>query len=202
MAIINCSECGKQVSNKALNCPNCGNPIGKTSFSQPPSSPTSEENLLCCPKCNSTKLSTNKKGFSGGKALTGAVLTGGIGLLAGTIGSGKVLITCLKCGFKFKAGEYEKEKREFERKKQQGEELQKDYKTDVEQVVTGKKTLLSLLLGPIIIIVILLISTILLFFYDAIFFGYLCIIAILFVIGIIISMIYDVNKQKKKHNKV
>lgn len=27
MALINCPECNKEVSDKALNCPNCGNPI-------------------------------------------------------------------------------------------------------------------------------------------------------------------------------
>ena len=27
MALINCSECGKEISNKADKCPNCGNPI-------------------------------------------------------------------------------------------------------------------------------------------------------------------------------
>lgn len=27
MALINCSECGKEVSSKAVACPNCGNPI-------------------------------------------------------------------------------------------------------------------------------------------------------------------------------
>ncbi|SBV94863.1 conserved hypothetical protein [uncultured Dysgonomonas sp.] len=27
MALINCSECGKEVSDKAASCPNCGNPI-------------------------------------------------------------------------------------------------------------------------------------------------------------------------------
>ena len=38
-------------------------------------------------------------------ALAGAIVTGGIGLLAGTIGSRDTQITCLKCGNKFKAGE-------------------------------------------------------------------------------------------------
>lgn len=57
-----------------------------------------------CPKCNSTQVSANKKGFSGKKAVAGAVLTGGIGLLAGTIGSNKVIITCLNCGNQFKPG--------------------------------------------------------------------------------------------------
>jgi len=27
MALIKCSECGKDISNKASTCPNCGNPI-------------------------------------------------------------------------------------------------------------------------------------------------------------------------------
>lgn len=124
MALINCSECGKQISDKASSCPSCGNPIAKSTITYPTSRPististTSEENLLHCPKCNSTQLSTNKKGFSGGKALTGAVLTGGIGLLAGTIGSGNVVITCLKCGHKYNAGEYVKEKQKFERERE------------------------------------------------------------------------------------
>lgn len=63
------------------------------------------ENQLRCPKCNSTQLTTNKKGFSGKKAVAGAVLTGGIGLLAGTLGSNKIIITCLNCGKQFKPGE-------------------------------------------------------------------------------------------------
>jgi len=42
-----------------------------------------------CPKCSSTQITASKKGFSGKKAIAGAVLTGGIGLLAGTIGSNK-----------------------------------------------------------------------------------------------------------------
>src|SRR5262245_5004285 len=29
MALINCSECGKQVSDRAASCPNCGNPIAQ-----------------------------------------------------------------------------------------------------------------------------------------------------------------------------
>lgn len=60
---------------------------------------------LYCPYCGSSQLTANKKGFGAGKALTGAVLTGGIGLLAGFIGSGKVKITCLKCGRELKPGE-------------------------------------------------------------------------------------------------
>lgn len=49
-----------------------------------------EEDKLYCPHCGSSQLVANKKGFGAGKAVTGALLTGGIGLLAGFIGSGKV----------------------------------------------------------------------------------------------------------------
>jgi len=30
MALINCSECGKEISSKADKCPNCGNPVNKS----------------------------------------------------------------------------------------------------------------------------------------------------------------------------
>lgn len=98
MALINCPECQKEISDKALSCPNCGCPITKQSNSL-------KEEYLCCPKCHSNKLHSENKGFSGGKALAGVILTGGVGLLAGTIGSKNIQITCLKCGNKFKAGE-------------------------------------------------------------------------------------------------
>jgi len=60
-----------------------------------------EANNIKCPKCSSTQLYFDKKGFSGKKAVVGAVLTGGIGLLAGTLGSNKVMASCLACGNKF-----------------------------------------------------------------------------------------------------
>ncbi len=64
-----------------------------------------EHDQIHCPRCNSVQLTANQKGFSGGKAVAGVLLTGGIGLLAGTIGSKKVTITCLSCGKQFKPGE-------------------------------------------------------------------------------------------------
>lgn len=72
---------------------------------------------LLCPKCGSDKLTADKKGFSGKKAVAGAILTGGVGLLAGTIGSNKVKITCLSCGHEFKPGEGAKSKSDFQKKK-------------------------------------------------------------------------------------
>lgn len=96
MALTNCSECGKQISDKALSCPHCGNPLNQS---------MKEDEYLCCPKCNSRELYANPKGFSSEKALVGAMIAGGVGLLAGVMGSQDVRITCLKCGNKFKAGE-------------------------------------------------------------------------------------------------
>jgi hypothetical protein len=59
---------------------------------------------LKCPRCKSTQLHAGQKGFSLGKAAAGGLLLGGVGLLGGMIGSKKVMITCLKCGFKWQAG--------------------------------------------------------------------------------------------------
>jgi len=57
-----------------------------------------------CPKCYSTSLSADKKGFGVGKAVIGAAITGPIGLVAGNIGSKKIRVTCINCGHKFWAG--------------------------------------------------------------------------------------------------
>lgn len=48
------------------------------------------DSQIKCPKCKSTQISSNQKGWT---------------LTTGFIGSGKVIITCLKCGKRFKPGE-------------------------------------------------------------------------------------------------
>lgn len=57
-----------------------------------------------CPKCGSTQISADKKGFGVGKAVIGAAVAGPIGLVGGNIGAKKVRITCLKCGNSWMAG--------------------------------------------------------------------------------------------------
>lgn len=47
------------------------------------------EGIPYCPKCHSTSLSANKRGWK---------------LATGLLGSSKVLVTCLNCGYKFKPG--------------------------------------------------------------------------------------------------
>lgn len=58
--------------------------------------------IACCPKCGSTSLSANKKGFGVGKAVVGAYIAGPIGLVAGNIHAKKVWVTCLNCGHRWK----------------------------------------------------------------------------------------------------
>lgn len=55
-----------------------------------------------CPKCGSTSLTGNKKGFGIGKAVLGAGVLGPFGLVAGNINAKKVIVTCMNCGHKFK----------------------------------------------------------------------------------------------------
>lgn len=50
-----------------------------------------------CPKCGSTSLTVDKKGFGFGKAAIGSLLIGPVGLLAGGIGAKKQFCICLNC---------------------------------------------------------------------------------------------------------
>ncbi len=60
--------------------------------------------VACCPRCGSTSLSANKKGFGLGKAALGGFIAGPVGLIGGAFGANKVVVTCLSCGHKFKPG--------------------------------------------------------------------------------------------------
>ncbi|MEE0681382.1 MAG: hypothetical protein U0M20_04130 [Christensenellales bacterium] len=57
-----------------------------------------------CPKCGSTSITANQKGFGVGKAVIGAAVAGPLGLVAGNAGAKKVFITCLNCGYRWQAG--------------------------------------------------------------------------------------------------
>ena len=59
---------------------------------------------MACPKCGSQQVTANKKGYSVAKAAAGLVLIGPLGLVGGVIGAGKIILTCLKCGYQWKAG--------------------------------------------------------------------------------------------------
>ncbi len=59
---------------------------------------SNNDDTIRCPKCFSSQISANRRGFNPGKALVG-------GIVGGFIGSSKVKITCLKCGKTWMAGE-------------------------------------------------------------------------------------------------
>ncbi len=103
---------------------------------------------IFCPCCGSNQLTANKKGFSGKKAVAGAILTGGIGLLAGTIGSNKVKITCLACGHEFKPGQG-KNREEIEEQQRRREQVKP----------MGKQEILIIFIVAFVILVIWIIST-------------------------------------------
>ena len=73
------------------------------SINKPDIASQADNNQAICPRCGSTSLSANKKGFGMGKAVVGTLAFGVIGgALAGSIGAKKIEVICLKCGKKFK----------------------------------------------------------------------------------------------------
>lgn len=101
-----CLDCRKDFSFDDEVCPFCGlfnsqkhNWLAEL---EPEPEIIHQDTAVYCPKCNSKNaVMAAKKGFSVGKAVIGGVLTGGIGLLGGFIGSKKTVITCLKCAHKW-----------------------------------------------------------------------------------------------------
>ncbi|MDM8312833.1 hypothetical protein QUW36_12265 [Clostridium cadaveris] len=66
--------------------------------------PQYDNNVARCPKCGSTSITANKKGFSATKGVLGLAVSPLAGAIAGGAGRNKVMCTCLKCGHQWKAG--------------------------------------------------------------------------------------------------
>ncbi len=59
-------------------------------------------NYTLCPSCRLGTLHAageRKGGFSGGKAVLGAVIAGPVGLAAGALGKKKITYRCDRCGY-------------------------------------------------------------------------------------------------------
>ena len=59
-------------------------------------------NDYTCPKCRIgylQQISERIGGFSGGKAVLGAIIAGPIGVAAGALGKKKVTYRCTRCGY-------------------------------------------------------------------------------------------------------
>lgn len=63
-----------------------------------------DSNVASCPKCGSTSITANKKGFSLAKGALGVATVGAYGAIAAGHGKNKVIVTCLKCGHQWKPG--------------------------------------------------------------------------------------------------
>lgn len=79
-----------------------------------------------CPKCHSTQIHVDKRGFSVGKAIAGGLLTGNVlvAAAAGGVGKDKIELTCLKCGKKFSIKDVE----QTSQHKMQYKSVELDYK--------------------------------------------------------------------------
>lgn len=58
--------------------------------------------FTACPKCGlgyMQAVGERKGGFSGGKAVVGAVVAGPIGIAAGALGKKKTTYACVRCGY-------------------------------------------------------------------------------------------------------
>lgn len=53
----------------------------------------------CCGRGYMKKISERTGGFSGGKAVLGAVIAGPLGLSAGALGKKKITYQCSNCGY-------------------------------------------------------------------------------------------------------
>ncbi len=82
-------------------------PANKEFFNHELTTGVNEDNdaAIQCPNCRSTQITANTKGFGLGKAAVGGLALGPVGLLGGLVGSKKIVITCLKCGHNWKAGQ-------------------------------------------------------------------------------------------------
>jgi ribosomal protein L37E len=96
MPLINCQDCGKEISDRAETCIHCGCPVQ----AQP------KQDGPICPKCESTDITIGTKGFGLFKAAAGAVVAGPVGLLGGMIGSKKSMFVCSNCGHRWKPPVY------------------------------------------------------------------------------------------------
>lgn len=91
MALINCSECGQQVSDKASYCPNCGNPINQArpTVKRPPLKPLNQATppQAPIPPTPPTTPPQTKHAKSGNSGMIIAIVAAAIALVGIGIGS-------------------------------------------------------------------------------------------------------------------
>ena len=117
MALINCPECGKEVSDAAKVCIHCGFPLEKNALDakvatiNPQTNQNSEPNhaghKIFCPRCGSDNVHfitvQTSQNFDKGDACCGYLLCGPLGLLCGVKGKteSKTVRKCMNCTHEF-----------------------------------------------------------------------------------------------------
>lgn len=101
MALINCPECGKEISDQAVSCPNCGVAL-KQAPAQPINVNMNNGSSVKCPKCGSSNLQAISDTHGKGASFWKLCFCG----LLGLCGAGKTKTdhywVCQSCGNKFK----------------------------------------------------------------------------------------------------
>ena len=103
MALVNCKECGQQISDSASVCPHCGAPIIKEVFC-PNCGAKMPQNLKYCPQCGASNLNARSH-YPKDRLTAGllAIFLGGLGihyfyLEKSTAGLLSILLSLCTCG--------------------------------------------------------------------------------------------------------
>lgn len=103
------------------------------------------EEPIRCPKCYSSQIYVDKRGFKAGRAVAGGLLTGNMiaAVAAGGIGMDKIELTCLKCGHKFKIKDAAKSNKVYDGQLNNGISVLESTKTAMFECDCGKKSCLE-----------------------------------------------------------
>ncbi|MGN0384564.1 MAG: zinc ribbon domain-containing protein [Lachnospiraceae bacterium] len=101
MSLINCPECGKEISDQAAACPNCGFSLQKTDPTKISVNVNNSPSIKC-PKCKSSNLQAISDTHGKGASFWKLCCCGFLGLC----GTGKTTTdhywVCQDCGNKFR----------------------------------------------------------------------------------------------------
>lgn len=102
---VYCPSCGKAIKKESVICPHCKVQFKDFAIAIPEFK--DKDDKILCPVCSSTQVATGTKGYDVWKGVILGLLLFFIfpfGFLFGLIGSNKIIVTCISCGYKWYAG--------------------------------------------------------------------------------------------------